>query len=455
MQKMFWLKTALVPALVASLMLTACIEKDVAGPSDAPELTPSALVMPRALGALKDPSTALALKKVSSLSMDVLPAAVDLTSSMPPIGDQGSQGSCTSWAITYAAKTMLEKMDRGWDQTSKLNQFSPAWTYNQAKEPGDCGTGSHFNKTLDLLKTSGADNLASFPYTTTCSTLPDEPSKARALPFQIKDWFSVNANEADIKAILVSKKPVIIGINVLSDFDNLNSTTNTIFDDVAGVSRGYHAITIVGYDDGKKAFKVANSWGTSWGSGGYGWLAYSILTSPSLDFRGYYFNNKPVTAFDHSIYRWSGTRWDRAANGGGIYIASDAAGVPFVINKNGEIWKKNDATLTSSFTKTTGLGSDIGSGGATWMIGRTLISGTSDYPIFKWNGTGWIQASNGGGVKIAVDPNGVPWVINSKGEIWKKNDATLTSSFTKLSGLATDIGIGSNGSVWITGTNLL
>jgi C1A family cysteine protease len=42
-------------------------------------------------------------------------------------------------------------------------------------------------------------------------------------------------------------------------------------------SIGAHAMTIIGYDDDKKAFYVQNSWGTGWGSRGYAWLPYEYL----------------------------------------------------------------------------------------------------------------------------------------------------------------------------------
>ena len=37
---------------------------------------------------------------------------------------------------------------------------------------------------------------------------------------------------------------------------------------------GYHAMVVVGFDDGKEAFEIMNSWGTSWGNDGFIWVKY-------------------------------------------------------------------------------------------------------------------------------------------------------------------------------------
>ena len=53
-----------------------------------------------------------------------------------------------------------------------------------------------------------------------------------------------------------------------------------------------------------------------------------------------------------------------------------------------------------------------------------------------------------GGVRIAVDPYGNPWIINDKKEIWKHQQET----WFRIKGRASSIAIGAEGSVVVLGT---
>jgi hypothetical protein len=45
-----------------------------------------------------------------------------------------------------------------------------------------------------------------------------------------------------------------------------------------GNTYGYHAIIICGFDDSRKAIRIANSWGKErWGEDGFAWLSYDYL----------------------------------------------------------------------------------------------------------------------------------------------------------------------------------
>ena len=69
---------------------------------------------------------------------------------------------------------------------------------------------------------------------------------------------------------------VVICIPVYPDFQNLNSN-NPTFDQKNGEYSATHSICLIGYDDVNKRFKFINSWGTSWGVGGYGFISYDLL----------------------------------------------------------------------------------------------------------------------------------------------------------------------------------
>jgi len=53
-------------------------------------------------------------------------------------------------------------------------------------------------------------------------------------------------------------------------------------------------------------------------------------------------------------------------------------------------------------------------------------------------------------VRLAIDPQGNPWVINTKNLIYKRDN---NGSWDRVRGRATDISIGANGDVFVVSTN--
>ena len=78
----------------------------------------------------------------------------------------------------------------------------------------------------------------------------------------------------------------------------------------------------------------------------------------------------------------------------------------------------------------TGVGAD----GSVWVIGTNKVSG--GYGIFHLTGSGW-QSVQGGAVRIAVAPDGHPWVVNDQGMIYQH---TTDRGWVRLQGEAKDIG---------------
>ena len=210
-----------------------------------------------------------------------LPSSVDLSGDAPIPGNQGRQGSCVGWAVAYVVKTHHERIERGWPLTNDRHVMSPAYIYNQIKVPGG---GAYFVDAFSLLVDQGVSSWAQMPYDPADDrTQPSSRARAEAANYKIADWGAVQRTThavfvQEIKRHLVSGDPVLIGIPVYPDFDYL-SESNPIYDDESGTRRGVHAVVIVGYDDQRAAFKIANSWGTDWGIGGYGWIDYDASQS--------------------------------------------------------------------------------------------------------------------------------------------------------------------------------
>lgn len=87
----------------------------------------------------------------------------------------------------------------------------------------------------------------------------------------------------------------------------------------------------------------------------------------------------------------------------------------------------------------------VGANGSIWAIGADQVAGGSS--VHRWNNGKWEKVS-GAGKRIAVDPNGKPWLVNDKDAIYRWNG----SAFEKMPGAAKDIAIGSGGAVWVVGT---
>ncbi len=93
-----------------------------------------------------------------------------------------------------------------------------------------------------------------------------------------------------IKGNLAAGLPAMFGFTVFNSYTQAD-TTGKIPYPVAGEKVvGGHAIVAVGYDDAMKikntatgatettgALLIRNSWGTTWGAAGYGWLPYEYV----------------------------------------------------------------------------------------------------------------------------------------------------------------------------------
>jgi C1A family cysteine protease len=208
-----------------------------------------------------------------------IPASYQLV--MPPVRNQGSEGSCVSFASVYAARSAEQfYTTHATSYSDGVNIFSPTFVFNQVNLNGTC-TSSSVVPNLDLMVTAGVCTWQLMPYSDMdgCSTMPNSTQNNQAASYKIRSYSTVVAqDQAAIKTLIANNHPIIATINIDQQFYDAqpgfiwNSWTN---------NAGYHAVTLCGYDDAKHAYKAINSWGPTWGDAGYIWIDYDFFPTVS------------------------------------------------------------------------------------------------------------------------------------------------------------------------------
>jgi hypothetical protein len=197
---------------------------------------------------------------------------------MPAVGDQGHSMSCTAWAAAYAARSYYTNTLENRNLRQAANLPSPSYVYHLARQ-GGCDQGTTIGRAVDVLK-NGALSLADYPFTDVCKPPASPDLVARAQDFKVRGLTRVNISQFDdIKGQLAQSNPVMISFKVSTAFMRFrgSGTFTEPTPPADDKNQGGHAMTIVGYDERRQAFRLINSWGKGWGDHGYGWISYDLL----------------------------------------------------------------------------------------------------------------------------------------------------------------------------------
>jgi hypothetical protein len=175
-----------------------------------------------------------------------------------PVKDQGQVGTC----VTFATNAAVESAMVIQGDTSPLDlseQFLVDCT------PASINGYSILSMADDLVATGTVDEAAA-PYTQTEDDSCRHPAPTY---FPLEAYYG--AGDDMLKAML-HFGPVVTRFDVMSDFF---AYSGGVYRAAEGAYRvGGHAVTLVGYDDADGAWIVKNSWGSSWGEGGFFRMAY-------------------------------------------------------------------------------------------------------------------------------------------------------------------------------------
>ncbi len=232
------------------------------------------------------------LKKVEAAKK--LPPSVDLRQWCSTIEDQGSLGSCTA----NAGVGMMEYYERRafGRHLDASRLFLYKVTRNLLGFTAD--DGAYLRDTMKAMVLFGVPPEKYWPYKIKDFNLePTQFCYAFAQSYQAIKYYRLDPPGtppaqilAALKTKLAAALPAMFGFSVYSSIPGSGDGKGEIpFPASGDTLEGGHAVLAVGYDDAKKigkdkgALLIRNSWGTSWGDAGYGWLPYAYVEAGLAD----------------------------------------------------------------------------------------------------------------------------------------------------------------------------
>jgi hypothetical protein len=144
------------------------------------------------------------------------------------------------------------------------------------------------------------------------------------------------------------------------------------------------------------------------------------------------------------VFRRDGGNW-RKIPGGLVTLAVDPSGNAWGTNDQNTIFRFDGRGWISLPGRALDIA--VGAQGTVFCVGMQGQDGNAD--LFEWDGSRKWNKISGRGMKIAVDQNDWPWVMNASNEIFRYDG----SRWGRVPGAAMDLAIGANGAVWAIGTN--
>jgi C1A family cysteine protease len=103
-----------------------------------------------------------------------------------------------------------------------------------------------------------------------------EGKKTLAVSYHALD----NTDLSELKTCLAMGHPFELGFTVYRQFMYGNWKDTMPMPVKNEQILGGHAVTAVGYDDARQAFRIKNSWGNDWKDNGHFWMPYAFITNP-------------------------------------------------------------------------------------------------------------------------------------------------------------------------------
>ena len=208
----------------------------------------------------------------TGLKASTIKPVTDLTAQLPPVYDQGQEGSCTANAGLGCFEHAYYLVHKSFLGGSRQGLYVCELIHD-GSFPQDAGSST--TSILWVLQNQGVGLEKTFPYVEHPVNLPKN-YLADAGKHKLLQAYDVdNTDGQSIRIALSNGYCVVFGGYVYNDIMTLKAPF--ILPCPKGRPVGGHEMLIVGHDDSKKLYRVRNSWGTGWADKGYFWIKYADM----------------------------------------------------------------------------------------------------------------------------------------------------------------------------------
>lgn len=205
----------------------------------------------------------------------------DLITQMHAILDQGQEGSCVGHSCSETFDAAFFRATGTMPDTSRAY---PYWNARAIEGTTSSDDGCEIRDAVTAMLTLGNCAEATWPYVV--GDYAHQPSPAAFTEGKqrlVLKAYKVDASDGvSVRAALSAGLPVIIGVTLYQDFEDLDSS-NYLVPMPRGPPIGGHAMTLYGSDDATQRYKVQNHWGTNWGNAGRCEFPYAYIHGPDCD----------------------------------------------------------------------------------------------------------------------------------------------------------------------------
>ena len=230
-----------------------------------------------------------------------IPAKVDLRKYMTHVEDQSQTNSCCANAVAGAYEYINKRyaMSKG-DKTDDISRLfiyyvgrkkdQQLFREDTSVAPKD--EGMSLGGAISALELKGACLERNWPFDIDkVNNKPADSCFGEALRYKIADSQKIPVDLSSMRRCLAEGHPIVFGLKLTAQFFKPapgGGISTPDPDDPQSSEHGLHAMLIVGYNDRQETFVVRNSWGTSWGDGGYGYVPYDYICNDDFNFLGMY-----------------------------------------------------------------------------------------------------------------------------------------------------------------------